>query len=223
MSDGITGVPGFFAGTSTSGNATVMGQADFLTLLITQLRNQDPLSPMDSQEFASQLAQFSTVEQLAEINGGMTEQIAASRTAAVLSETTFGAALIGRRVLAEGDQVVVGSDGSGQIQVDVGGEGGDATLTIFDAAGDEVATVDVGTVGGGRQSLALPDDLAAGTYTYELTVTDANGAAVAVTSFVSGIVDRLLFENGTIQLCLGDIRIALDALVEVAPATYAQI
>lgn len=223
MSDLITGVGGSLTSTGTTSERSIMGQADFLTLLITQLRNQDPLSPLEAQEFASQLAAFSTVDELSQINAGMTEEIAASQTAAVLSQTTFGASLIGRRVLAEGNQVAVGSDGSAEITAEVGGNGGEATLTIFDASGDEVATVDVGRVESGRQTLALPDDLEAGIYSYELTVTDANGAAVSVTPFVSGIVDRLLFEDGAIQLCLGDIRVTLDALVEVAPAIRAQV
>ena len=115
MSDRITGVGSSLTGTSTASDRSIMGQADFLTLLITQLRNQDPLSPLDSQQFASQLAEFSTVDELTQINAGLTEEIAASRTAAVLTETTFGASLIGRRVLAEGNQVVVASDGSGEI------------------------------------------------------------------------------------------------------------
>jgi flagellar basal-body rod modification protein FlgD len=223
MSDVITGVGGSIASPSWASDRSTMGQADFLSLLVSQLRNQDPLSPLEPQEFASQLAGFSTVEQLSQLNAGLTEEIAASRTAAVLSQTTFGAALIGRRVLAEGNQVAVGPDGSGEITVDVGGGGGDATLTIFDESGDEVASIDVGAVESGRRTIALPDDLDAGTYSYELSVTDANGAAVSVTPFVSGIVDRLLFEDGTIQLCLGDIRIGIDALVEVAPATRAQV
>jgi flagellar basal-body rod modification protein FlgD len=219
----ITGVGSSILRTSTTSDRSIMGQADFLTLLVTQLRNQDPLNPLQPHEFASQLAGFSTVEELSQLNAGLSEEIANSRMAAVLNQTTFGAALIGRHVLAEGNQVVVGPDGSGEITVDVGGEGGDATLTIFDESGEEVASVDVGTVESGRRTLALPDDLEAGTYSYELSVTDANGAAVSVTPFISGIVDRLLFEDGTIQLCLGDIRITIDALVEVAPATRAQV
>jgi flagellar basal-body rod modification protein FlgD len=223
VSDIITSVGGSTASATATSDRSILGQADFMTLLITQLRNQDPLSPLQPHEFASQLAGFSTVQELAQINDGLAVQIASSRISAVLSQTTFGAALLGRRVLAEGNQVAVGSDGSGEIQVDVGDGGGDATLRILDESGAEVASREVGTVGSGRQTIALPEDLEAGTYRYELTVTDAGGRAVSVTPYISGIVDRLLFEGGTIQLCLGEIHVVLDALVEVAPATRSQV
>ncbi|HTR98266.1 MAG TPA: flagellar hook capping FlgD N-terminal domain-containing protein, partial [Bacteroidota bacterium] len=68
MSAQIEGIgPTTFPASTTTGNS-IMGQDDFLKMLVTQLQNQDPLNPMDATQFASQLAQFTSVEQLNNIN-----------------------------------------------------------------------------------------------------------------------------------------------------------
>jgi flagellar basal-body rod modification protein FlgD len=56
----------------TSGTAKEIGQTEFLKLLVTQLQNQDPMNPMDNQQFIAQLATFSSLEQLISINKGVT-------------------------------------------------------------------------------------------------------------------------------------------------------
>jgi flagellar basal-body rod modification protein FlgD len=195
-----------------------MGRDDFMKLLLTQLRHQDPLSPMEPHEFASQLASFSSVEQLAQINDGLAYQIENIQMDTVLSKTSFSAALLGRFVLGEGNQISISEDGAGEIHVDVGEGGGMATLRLLDSSGVEVASHDLGPVAAGRQVLSLPDDLPPGTYTYEITVTDTQGQLVPVTTYTSGIVDRVLFEDGRIVLRIGEMKIVLESLVEIAPA-----
>jgi flagellar basal-body rod modification protein FlgD len=193
-----------------------MGSEDFMTLLLTQLTHQDPMNPMQPHEFAAQLASFSSVEQLSQINSGMAYQIESLQLTAALSKTSFSAALLGKSVLAEGNKVSMPEEGTAQVQFDVGDGGGTATLRILDENGKEVATKDLGRLEGGRNSADLPDDLPPGKYTYEVVVEDADGAKVPVHTYVSGTVNRVLFEDGTIVLRIGDLEIPLDSLVEVA-------
>jgi len=222
MSDSITGVGSSVATLTSAQNSGTLGQAEFMSLLITQLQNQDPLNPLEPHEFAAQLASFSTVDELAQVNQGLAAQLENSQMLTVLSKTTFGAALLGRSVLAEGNQVVVGSAGGGEIEVDVAAGGAAASLRILDDSGAVVATRDLGPLAAGRQTIALPEDLAAGTYSYELEVTNGEGQAISVTTYTRGIVDRISFEDGAIQMWLSGIEIPLDQLVEIAPAVAPQ-
>ena len=189
----------------------------FLTLLTTQLKNQDPMNPSDSSQLAAQLAQFTTVEQLSQLNEAVTSQELSLREATLLSKTSLSAALIGRRVIAEGNQVNIPTTGPAQIRIEVGTGGGQAKLRLLDSGGREVATRDLGVVPAGRQTLTLPADLPAGTYRYEITVTGAKDTKVAVATFTRGIVDGVSFKNGQIVLRIGSMEIALDDLAEIEP------
>jgi len=188
----------------------------FLQLLVTQLRNQDPTNPLQPYEFAAQLAQFTSVEQLTQLNDAVAAQEAILQTSTLLDKTSFSAALIGRHVLAGGNQVTIPASGAGEVVVDVGAAGGNAKLRLLDANGAEVTSRDLGTIGGGRRTLTLPADLPPGTYHYEVTVTDASGKAVAVTPYVTGTVDGVLYEDNEIVLRIGDMKVPLGNLAEVA-------
>jgi flagellar basal-body rod modification protein FlgD len=189
----------------------------FMTLLVTQLKNQDPMNPSDSSQLAAQLAQFTSVEQLTQLNDAVTSQELSLREATLLSKTSLSAALIGRRVIAEGNQVNIPTTGPAQVRIEVGAGGGQATLRLLDSGGREVATRDLGVVPAGRQTLTLPADLPAGTYRYEITVTGAKDTKVAVSTFTRGIVDGVSFKNGQIVLRIGSMEIALDDLAEIEP------
>lgn len=108
-----------------------LGQSDFIRLLTTQLKTQDPLSPMDGTAFVAQLAQFSTVSGIAELNGSVAT-LAGDRMAAL-------GGLIGKRVTADGVAGVVAS-----VALDPGGA---ATLTLAD--GSRLALGDVRLLAGG--------------------------------------------------------------------------
>ena len=82
MATSITGIgPTQFPASTSTSSATngVLGQDDFLKLLVSQLQNQDPMNPMDGTQFASQLAQFTSVEQLANINTSLQSSISANQ------------------------------------------------------------------------------------------------------------------------------------------------
>ncbi len=206
-------------GSAANTSRTYLGENEFLTLLVTQLRNQDPLSPLEPQEFAAQLASFSTVEQLTKVNDILTTQEADIRASAVLSKTAFSAALMGRTITAQGDQVEIPDSGSASIRIDVGTGEGNATVKLVDDSGSVVATRDIGHVGEGKQTVSLPGDLPKGTYHYEVSVEDSDGKSVPVTTFTCGVVTGISFENGEITLRIGDMRVLLDAVEEVAGGT----
>jgi flagellar basal-body rod modification protein FlgD len=209
------------SGTTTTTARTDVGKDEFLTMLVAQLQNQDPMNPMDSQQFAAQLAQFSSLEQLTQLNDLMEQDLQMSQVNALIGQTQFSASLMGKTVVAAGDQVHVPTTGTASIRVDVGGKGGTATLTLLDSSGNKVAVRDLGTVPAGAQTLALPGDLPAGDYTYQLEVKGADDATVSVTTYTTGVVDSVIFRDGVIRLRLGTLEVALDdvAALEPAPTT----
>lgn len=211
--------PTMGSGTGLVGTSTIdrssLGKDDFMMLLVTQLKNQDPLSPLQPHEFASQLAQFTSVEQLAQLTEEMAAQTEASHLSALIGKTSFSAALLGRGVVAEGDQVTVPASGDAAVTVDIGGVGGRATLRLLDERGREIATHNAGVIRGGRQTIELPEGIAPGTYRYEVTVEGPGDTLLPVTQYVTGVVDGVFFKNGRIMLRIGAIEVDVDSVSEV--------
>jgi flagellar basal-body rod modification protein FlgD len=197
---------------------TNLGKNDFLTLLVTQLKNQDPLSPLQPHEFAAQLAQFSSVEQLSQLNEGMATQSQMTQLVALLSKTNFGASLIGRQVLAVDDQVACTQGVASKVRVEIGGNGGSGTLTLKDKLGRVVATRELGSLPPGMQTLTLPADLPTGTYTYSLQVKGPGDTDVPVQTYTTGVVRGVVLKDGALVLQVGDLEIPLDAITEIVSA-----
>jgi flagellar basal-body rod modification protein FlgD len=196
-----------------------LGKDDFLKLLVAQLQNQDPTSPLQPHEFAAQLAQFSSVEQLTNLNQQFQAQLAAVAGSTLASQTTLGASLMGRHVVAKDDMLEVSAAGKGRVVVDVGAGGGTGTLTLSDDAGNAVGTFALGELSGGHQTLALPAGVPPGTYHYSLSVKSAAGGDVPVTTYTDGVVDGLVFQGGKPMLRLGALTVPLDSIIEVTPST----
>ena len=96
-------LPGIGSGDSgfSSGNpfaSQELGKDAFMRLLVTQLKNQDPLEPMSNESFIAQLASFSSLEELEELNGNIIAMIALNQSNAILSQLTQSSALIGKEV-----------------------------------------------------------------------------------------------------------------------------
>ena len=120
---------------------TELNQEDFLTLMLAQLKHQDPFKPMDPAQQVGQLAQFSSVSGLAEVN----KQIAALTTSLRGNQVLDGAALIGRGVIATGNQIYLPEAEQGvargpQGLVNVPGGASSVQLVVKDAAGALVRT-----------------------------------------------------------------------------------
>ena len=119
-------------------NRSTVKRDDFLKLLIAQMSNQDPLSPVDNQEFAAQLAQFSSLEQLQSIDTniqyGVDMDVALTQTI----NNTLAATIIGRGVKASGNLVVNNQEGVAQISFDLSAQAKDVKVTITDSSGSVV-------------------------------------------------------------------------------------
>ena len=194
-----------------------LGRDQFLHLLVTQLKFQDPLSPLAPDAFAAQLAQFSSVEQLTKLNETIASQQQDSTLRTLLDKTMLGASLIGRHIVAEGNDFTADSSGNGTIRVNVGAAGGKATLVLLDGNGVAVSSQAAGVVRGGSQIIKISTGLPAGTYHYRLDVESATGARVSAQTLTDGVVDGVVFEGGIVWLKVGNRKIQLDKLSEITP------
>jgi flagellar basal-body rod modification protein FlgD len=192
-------------------------QNNFMTMLITQLKNQDPLNPMDNSQMTAQLAQINTVSGIQDLNKTLQSITGQIDT----GQTLQAAALIGKGVLVPGSRVLVGSDGTTTpFGFELAAPADSVQVTITDGSGQVVRSYDLGAEDAGTQSFTWDGTLADGTtapqgsYSVAIKATSA-GKAVDVTglnyALVTGISNGasgpLLDLGGTSdQVALGDIR-----------------
>lgn len=125
--------------------ASNLGKDDFLLLLVTQLQNQDPLNPQDPTEFTSQLAQYSSLEQLFTVNDQL--QQLGTTNGNVVQMTALG--LMGQNVVVQADSFTLGSD-SMTLGYKLSNNVDEAQLAIQDANGKTVATLDGSALSSGE-------------------------------------------------------------------------
>ena len=149
------------------------------------------------------------------VRTGMNSLASASQLNTLMSETAFSASLVGKDIVAAGNQVEIPNTGPGTVRIDVGLGGGTGTITLKDASGREVATRPIGQLKAGVQTVTLPADLPPGTYTYSVKCTGANQSSVNVQTFVTGQVAGVHFDNGRITLRIGNLEVQLENLSEI--------
>jgi flagellar basal-body rod modification protein FlgD len=135
------------AATGSRKAADAASSADrFLTLLVAQLENQDPLNPMDNAQVTSQMAQISTVSGIEKLNDTMQ----AMNASTLQSQTLQGAAMVGRNVLMQGSRLSMTDDGQTQGVFELAGSASSVKVEILSAAGGVIDTVDLGPLDPGR-------------------------------------------------------------------------
>ena len=200
-----------------TGKAKELGRQDFLQLLVSQLKNQDPLNPMEGAEFTAQLAQFSSVEQLVSMNAGMKGIVDAVNSQSQLSQTSFAAGLLGRTVIAEGNASTVDANGVAKVMLDLPAQAEKVTVQLLNSAGAVVAEREFDGAGAGRQTLQWkPEGIAAGTYRYAVQAEGKDGKPLGVRPLVLGAVQSLQFKDGRIQLQIGSLLVPMDQLLEIS-------
>lgn len=200
-----------------SGAKNSLGKEAFLTLLVTQLQNQDPLKPMEDKEFTAQLAQFSALEEMKNISKSV-DGLVGSQTS---SSKTTAVGFIGKEVTALGGSVAVSGGAAGQLQYELEKDASTVNIKISDASGKVVRVIEKGGVSKGANSLSwdgrdsqgniLPD----GGYAYEVKAADSDGATVQTKTVMRGVVSSVKYELGEPYLMIGSMKVALSNVMEV--------
>jgi flagellar basal-body rod modification protein FlgD len=198
--------------TSTSKNKTLT-EEDFLQLFITQLQYQDPLNPMDTSQMLTQMAQLNTVQAMSNITQAINNMEAANSLQAVT--------LIGKKVETQGNSLSIDGQGNasgGSYQL---ANTGHAYIGIFDANGNMVRLIDDGVKDTSKQTFAWDgkdqqgNKLPAGSYTFNVSATDANNQSIQVTTSRIATVTGISFENGVTYLKLGSDQITVNDIIAI--------
>jgi len=196
-----------------------LGKNEFLKLLVTQLRYQDPMNPLQGEEMAAQLAQFSSLEQLVNIGDALkTQQTSNDALVAAVTNNTAMTTL-GKEVTAVGDQVFLPDDGKATVSCTTAGSG-QGTLTITDSNGKVLGTRNLGYVGAGANRFDIGSagaGLEEGGYRYYIDVKGGDGKAVEVETYTTARVDGITYGNDGALLTAGPLRIKPGAIVKIAP------
>jgi flagellar basal-body rod modification protein FlgD len=170
-------------------------QDRFLTLLVTQLKNQDPLRPMDNAQITTQLSQISTVSGIDKLN----DTVSGLATALAASQTLSSAAMIGRQVLAAGSSLKL-AEGRAAGALELAGEADRVRISIIGPAGNLVRRLDLGPTPAGLQAFGWDgtgDDgrkAKDGDYSFRIEAVRADKPVVA-TAYSLGAVTGIAVAN----------------------------
>lgn len=193
-----------------------VGEQEFLTLLMTQLSNQDPLNPMESQQFVEQVASMNQVQQLMDAN----DRLDALMMGITSLNNQSAVGLVGQEVIARGDTFTHGAEQGHDLQFELAGEAAEVTVTVLGSDGKPVWT-DISTeVAAGEGTIHWDGkidgaDAPEGDYTFVVTATDADGNSFEGTTYISGTVDELRFDSGVPVLMVGAEEVTLDEILRV--------
>jgi flagellar basal-body rod modification protein FlgD len=199
---------------SQLGAGKAMGRDDFLKLLIAQLQNQDPLHPLDNQEFAAQLATFNSLDQLIGINQKLDGMQSQQQMLGQLS----AASMIGKQIIADGNQVYLAQGTQATIPYALDAAAARVAITITDGQGNLVRTLVGGNQQAGEQTVlwdgkdAAGKTLPAGAYSIQVSALDAAGKKIGATSRTRGIVTGVDFNGGDLLLEIGAVKVPLSAV-----------
>ena len=201
--------------TRTTGSKE-LGQGDFLKLLVTQLKHQDPLNPTNNTEFVAQLAQFSQLEQ--SVKQAQLLQRSLDAQAASFQFTLLP--MVGRRVGLDMPLVQVGA-GPATIRYALEKDAARVSINVLDQQGQVIRTMEyAGRPSGlnvaewdGKNQNGTP--MPAGVYRYALSATDAQGASVTSQGRAELTVSGIRMEEGAAKLVVGNFTVEPSDVVEL--------
>ena len=205
-------------------NKNKLGQQEFLHLLVTQMRNQDPMNPLDGTEFASQLAQFNSVEQLIGVNDELKKLKESHELMSVSMINSMATSLTGKHVKALSNQVSLSESGASPIQFRLNNTADKVEIIVRNASGGEVRKETLNGMPSGNnhwQWDGLNNEgvrMSDGEYTVEIKASN-DGDAVNTLVFTEGIAQKVQFRDNGVYLMVNNIYVPIGDVQEVGTET----
>jgi len=220
MISAISGVTDYVDSTaSTETSNSTVDTSTFTTLLLAQLQYQDPLNPMDSSQFSSQLAQFSSLEQITKVNTNLESLIDSQQSVNKYKALD----IIGKEIEADGNEISLGDEGASKGNFTIKSAAGCAAV-ISDSDGDIIKTIDLGDLEAGDHTFEWDGTnykgitAGDGTYTYKIVAESSSGETVSTTTRIQGVVDKVNLDEDDPVLCIGSLSIALSNVSNITLA-----
>jgi flagellar basal-body rod modification protein FlgD len=181
----------------TLSNRAMMQKDDFLRMLTMQLRHQDPMNPMSNDQFATQLAQFTQLETLTNINDSIQTQIVMSQS----MNNSFMINMIGKDVKSYGNMVTLGENGA-TLNFELMGDATNVRITVMDDTNREVAVINRNAMKSGDRSITWDGkdkdgrQLPQGNYTFRVDAFGSNQNRIPTETMNNGIVTGVTFSGG---------------------------
>jgi flagellar basal-body rod modification protein FlgD len=203
------------ASSLTNGSSLAETFDTFLTLLTTQLQYQDPLDPMDTNEFTSQLVEFTSVEQAISTNQKLDELLALQNGMQLNDAVNY----IGKTVGADGIILML-QGGEANITYDLGANAADANILVIDEQGNTVRTLEGDTSVGHHEIVwdGLDDDgepLEDGLYGFLVTAIDSDDNPVPLVQGTEGQVTGVKLVDGEVILEIDELEVALSDVLTI--------
>jgi flagellar basal-body rod modification protein FlgD len=192
------------SGAGAINNAATLGGTDFLTLMLAQLKNQDPTSPVDSNTFLTQLAQLSQVQGITQLN----TSFSALSSSLSSSQALQASSLLGHQALVNSTTANLAANGTVTGAVNVPQNTSQVLLTVKDASGVLVRQINLGAQSTGLASFSWDgkegdgSQAPAGTYTLSAQYAGATSGGTAATTLVNGTVESVSMGAGSTGLTL---------------------
>lgn len=195
---------------------TELDKDDFLSLMITQLKNQDPLSPMNNNEFINQTTQFSSLEQLINIAKSIENQNKVSKE----SQLYNGAAFLGKNVKFYGNSFNL-KDGEAKIQFTLDNSAESVSVSIYNTAGSLVANGEFNNLPAGLNTIPWDGTglnggkLSDGSYSYVVKAKDKDGNEIPVRNIANGKVIGAAFVDGKLVFNVNGFSVNAEDITEI--------
>ena len=204
---------------------TDMGQKQFLQLLVAQMRNQDPINPVDGADFASQLAQFNSVEQLIDVNSGLDTLQSSQNLMSASLTNSMAATLTGKQVRAISDQVNLSAEGNSEINFKLRSAAEEVEIVIRNASGTEVRRETLNGVSSGDNNWTWDglnnsgERLGEGNYQVEVIAKNGDENVNALV-FMEGVASKVRFSGNGVFLSINGIEVPISDVEEVGTGIF---
>lgn len=202
---------------SSSSTSSSLTSSDFLTLLVTELQNQNPLDPTSTTDFISQLTSYANFDQQTTLNSNLSSLATSFNSLLTLNSSNY----IGKTVTAKADSGTL-ENGSISFGYSLNSAASKVTLKVTDSSGNTVWTGS-GTTSSGTNSFTWDGTTTSGTqlsdggtYSLSVTATDSSGSSVYGYTTVSGTVTGVDSSSGTTMLKIGSTSVAASSIIGVS-------
>lgn len=206
--------------TIQSSNGT-LGKDEFLKLLMAQMKYQDPMNPMEGTEYTAQLAQFSSLEQLTNMQNTLEEMVNSNYLLSQSITNTMSASLIGKGVKLDGGKFEYNGQDEIMLGYNLPQNAKNVTIEIYDSNGKLVKSIENASDKKGDNKLSWDfsdnngEKVPIGEYTFSVKAKDFNDSDLSVNLFKYGIIDAIKFTDKGTFLIIDSIEYSLADVTEI--------